>query len=80
MKPQVPKDGITAILGPSGSGKTTLLSVLTNSIPSNIVARGNVCLPGTFAFVPQDDMLHGFYTCQQYMALRQTFWPLCSPR
>ena len=47
--------------------KTTLLSVVTDSIPSNVEARADVCLPGMSAFVPQDDRLHGFYTVRSYL-------------
>ena len=67
MKVHFPESAITAILGPSGSGKTTMLSVVTNSIPSNVTAMADVRLSGLSAFVPQDDRLHGFYTCRSYM-------------
>lgn len=67
MKLDFPANALTAIMGPSGSGKTTLLSVITDSIQVNISARGEIHLPGQSAFVPQDDRLHGFYTCQQYL-------------
>ena len=73
MKVHFPESAVTAILGPSGSGKTTLLSVVTNSIPSNITALAKVKLDsahqqkGLVAFVPQDDRLHGFYTCRSYL-------------
>ncbi|KAL7567047.1 hypothetical protein ACA910_002775 [Epithemia clementina (nom. ined.)] len=67
MTVHFPESAVTAILGPSGSGKTTLLSVLTDSLPSNVMALAEVHLPGLSAFVPQDDRLHGFYTCHSYM-------------
>ena len=51
----------------SGGGKSTLLDFITCSIQSNIVANGEVSLPGSLAYVPQDDRLHGFYTTKQYM-------------
>lgn len=47
--------------------KTTLLSVITDSIQTNVEARAELYLPGASAFVPQDDRLHGFYTCRSYM-------------
>ena len=37
---------VTAVMGPSGSGKTTLLSFLTNSLPSNLRAKGERQFPG----------------------------------
>ena len=55
------------IVGESGSGKSTLLDFITCSIQSNIVAEGQVSLPGSMAYVPQDDRLHGFYTTKKYM-------------
>ncbi len=48
-------------------GKTTLLSVITDSVQSNVKAQALVHLPGQSAFVPQDDRLHGFYTCRSYL-------------
>ena len=62
-----PQGQATAILGPSGSGKTTLLDFLTGSISGGATAEGEVNLPGGSAYVPQDDTLHGFYTCNEYM-------------
>jgi len=62
-----PDGSITAILGPSGAGKSTLLNLLTDSLPSNVKGSANVNLPGTTTFVPQDDLLHGFFTVQSYM-------------
>lgn len=62
-----PEGSITAILGPSGAGKSTLLQLLTDSLPSNVKGSANVHLPGATAFVPQDDLLHGFFTVQSYM-------------
>jgi ABC-type multidrug transport system ATPase subunit len=62
-----PENNLTAILGPSGCGKSTLLDLLTGSIASGLIARGEVHLPGRNAYVPQDDRLHGFYTCKSYM-------------
>jgi len=62
-----PEGSITAILGPSGAGKSTLLQLLTDSLPSNVKGAANVHLPGATAFVPQDDLLHGFFTVQSYM-------------
>jgi ABC-type multidrug transport system ATPase subunit len=67
MKVNFPSRSITAILGPSGSGKSTLLSVVTDSIQSNVTAKAVVDLPGHAAFCPQDDRLHGFFTCRSYM-------------
>ena len=29
--------------------------------------RSSVHLPGESAFVPQEDVLHGFYTCRKYL-------------
>jgi len=68
MKVDFPKRCITAILGPSGSGKSTLLSVVTDSIQSNVTATALVeHMTGHSSFVPQDDRLHGFFTCRSYM-------------
>jgi len=67
MKATIPEGSICAILGPSGSGKTTFLNTITDNIQSNIISHGKVDLPGTSAFVPQDDRLHGFYTCRSYL-------------
>jgi len=67
MKVDFPEGSICAILGPSGSGKTTFLNTVTNNIQSNIKSYGKIHLPGTSAFVPQDDRLHGFYTCRSYL-------------
>ena len=64
---QFPDSSITAIMGPSGSGKTTLLNFLTGSVSRGVLAEGKVVLNGRHAFVPQDDRLHGFYTCKSYM-------------
>jgi len=58
-----PEGEIVAIMGPSGASKSTLLDFLTCSIQ----AEGEVCLPGSLAYVPQDDHLHGFYTVKKYM-------------
>lgn len=58
---------VTAILGPSGSGKTTLLNFLTGTINSGVKAEGTVSLKGNVGFVPQEDHLHSFYTCRDYM-------------
>eukprot|EP00565_Helicotheca_tamesis_P005736 CAMPEP_0185727946 /NCGR_PEP_ID=MMETSP1171-20130828/3465_1 /TAXON_ID=374046 /ORGANISM="Helicotheca tamensis, Strain CCMP826" /LENGTH=638 /DNA_ID=CAMNT_0028396591 /DNA_START=36 /DNA_END=1952 /DNA_ORIENTATION=+ len=62
-----PEGSITAIMGPSGGGKTTMLDTLTGNISSGVSVVGEVNLPGTRAYIPQDDRLHGFYTCQAYM-------------
>jgi len=62
-----PESKVTAILGPSGSGKTTLLNFLTGTVASNMKAKGIVNMTGQIGFVPQDDHLHGFYTCREYM-------------
>mmetsp|Transcript_12998 Transcript_12998/g.18152 ORF Transcript_12998/g.18152 Transcript_12998/m.18152 type:complete len:249 (-) Transcript_12998:47-793(-) len=67
MEIQFPEGTVTGILGPSGSGKTTLLSFVTNNIPSNLTARGKLNIPGSAAFVPENDRLHGFYTCKSYL-------------
>mmetsp|Transcript_40197 Transcript_40197/g.45745 ORF Transcript_40197/g.45745 Transcript_40197/m.45745 type:complete len:641 (-) Transcript_40197:176-2098(-) len=67
MKVDFPEGSICAILGPSGSGKTTFLNTITDNIQINLKSHGQVHLPGTTAFVPQDDRLHGFYTCRSYL-------------
>lgn len=67
MKLQLPAGSVTAILGPSGAGKTSLLSVIIDSIPTNVTCAADLHLSGTSAFVPQEDQLHGFYTCRSYM-------------
>ena len=63
-----PENSVTGVMGPSGSGKTTLLSFLTNSLPSNLKAKGECSFPGVHAFVPQEDHLHGFFTVRGYCA------------
>uniref|UniRef100_A0A7S2Y9R9 ABC transporter domain-containing protein n=1 Tax=Entomoneis paludosa TaxID=265537 RepID=A0A7S2Y9R9_9STRA len=67
MKVHFPSGSVSAILGPSGSGKTTMLNVITDSTQSNVLANADVQLPGLSAFVPQDDRLHGFFTCRSYL-------------
>jgi len=62
-----PEGSITAILGPSGAGKSTLLQLMTDSLPSNANGAADVHMPGTTAFVPQDDLLHGFFTVRSYL-------------
>lgn len=64
---EFPEGCITALMGPSGAGKTTLLDFVTGMLGSSVDACGQVCLPDNDAYVPQDDRLHGFYTCQNYM-------------
>ena len=54
-------------MGPSGAGKTTLLDFLTGMLGDTVHASGKVSLPDDDAYVPQDDRLHSFYTCQGYM-------------
>jgi len=62
-----PEGCVTALMGPSGAGKTTLLDFLTGMLGDGVHACGKVALPDDDAYVPQDDRLHGFYTCQMYM-------------
>ena len=62
-----PEGCVTALMGPSGAGKTTLLDFLTGMLGDSVHASGQVALPDNDAYVPQDDRLHGFYTCQMYM-------------
>lgn len=63
-----PANSVCAILGPSGSGKTTLMNLLTNAIPAGVAAKADLAnLPGDMAIVPQDDRLHGFFTCRSYL-------------
>ena len=62
-----PEGCVTALMGPSGAGKTTLLDFLTGMLGDSVHASGQVALPDDDAYVPQDDRLHGFYTCQMYM-------------
>lgn len=62
-----PESKVTAILGPSGSGKTTLLNFVTGTLEDSLTAEGVVQLSGRMGFVPQDDRLHGFYTCRTYV-------------
>ena len=64
---EFPEGCVTALMGPSGAGKTTLLDFITGMLGKSVDASGQVCLPDNDAYVPQDDRLHGFYTCQQYM-------------
>lgn len=44
-----------------------MLNFVTGNITGKVHASGEVNLPGTNAYVPQDDRLHGFYTCYAYM-------------
>ena len=64
---EFPEGCVTALMGPSGAGKTTLLDFLTGMLGDSVHASGQVALPDNDAYVPQDDRLHGFYTCQMYM-------------
>ncbi len=64
---EFPEGCVTALMGPSGAGKTTLLDFVTGMLGSSVNACGQVCLPDDDAYVPQHDLLHEFYTCQQYM-------------
>ena len=61
-----PESKVTAIMGPSGSGKSTLLNFVTGTLQNGLEAEGMVQLSGRMGFVPQDDRLHGFYTCRSY--------------
>ena len=47
--------------------ETTLLDFLTGMLGDGVHASGQVALPDDDAYVPQDDRLHGFYTCRDYM-------------
>jgi len=67
MDLRFPEGCITAILGPSGAGKSTLLQLLTDSLPGNAKGSADVHLPGITTFVPQEDLLHGFFTVKSYM-------------
>ena len=62
-----PEGSVTALMGPSGAGKTTLLDFLTGMLGDAVQASGSVALPDDDAYVPQEDRLHSFYTCQAYM-------------
>ncbi len=62
-----PESKVTAIMGPSGSGKTTLLNFVTGTLDNGLTAEGMVHLNGKMGFVPQEDRLHGFYTCRSYV-------------
>ena len=64
---EFPEGCVTALMGPSGAGKTTLLDFVTGMLGSSVDASGQVMLPDNDSYVPQDDRLHDFYTCQQYM-------------
>jgi len=64
---EFPEGCVTALMGPSGAGKTTLLDLVVGMLGRSVNASGQVCLPDNDAYVPQDDHLHGFYTCQTYM-------------
>ncbi len=67
LRADFPEGCVTALMGPSGAGKTTLLDFLTGTLGDAVQASGSVALPDDDAYVPQDDRLHGFYTCQAYM-------------
>ena len=67
MSMNFPENAVTAILGPSGSGKSTLLNLIADHVPMNIVAKVGINIQKDSAYVPQDDRLHGFYTCKSYM-------------
>jgi ABC-type multidrug transport system ATPase subunit len=62
-----PENAVTGILGPSGSGKSTLLNLIADHVPMNICAKAAINIQNDTAYVPQDDRLHGFYTCKSYM-------------
>ena len=64
---EFPEGCVTALMGPSGAGKTTLLDFVTGMLGSSVNACGEVRLPDNDSYVPQDDRLHSFYTCQEYM-------------
>jgi len=40
---------------------------MLGTLGSSVLASGHVALPDDDAYVPQDDRLHSFYTCQSYM-------------
>ena len=40
---------------------------MTESVHNNVEAQAKLHLPGSKAFVPQDDRLHGFYTTRSYL-------------
>lgn len=45
------------------------MSLLTDTLPSGVTAVADVStnLPGDMAMVPQEDRLHGFFTCRSYL-------------
>ena len=44
------------------------MSLLTDNVPSGVTAKAGLqSLPGDMAMVPQDDRLHGFFTCRSYL-------------
>ena len=44
------------------------MSLLTDNLPSGVTAKAELGdLPGNMAMVPQDDRLHGFFTCRSYL-------------
>ncbi|EJK63702.1 hypothetical protein THAOC_15626 [Thalassiosira oceanica] len=67
FRAEFPEGCVTALMGPSGAGKTTLLDFLTGMLGRGVHASGKVSLPDDDAYVPQDDRLHNFFTCQAYM-------------
>ena len=69
MSASLQSHSITAIIGPKESGKSMLLNFLMGTLPrkKNISARGEIHLPGTKAFLPKDDHMHGYFTCYSYM-------------
>jgi ABC-type multidrug transport system ATPase subunit len=44
-----------------------LLSAITDTLQQNLDAAGSIRLPKSSILVPQDDRLHGFFTCRSYL-------------
>ncbi|MFE3637693.1 ABC transporter ATP-binding protein [Streptomyces sp. NPDC059168] len=55
---------LVAVVGENGAGKSTLLKILAGTLPAD---RGEVTLPGTLGYCPQEPVLNGALTVEQHL-------------
>ncbi|MEU6148108.1 ABC transporter ATP-binding protein [Streptomyces sp. NPDC047081] len=55
---------LVAVVGENGAGKSTLLKILAGTLPAD---RGEITLPGTRGYCPQDPILNSALTVEQHL-------------